>query len=291
MLNRIRTVGEDFSNPEEATLNLVFDGTQRQYVRVGEKWYLLRFISDGTKNELVSHRLKQIDYLRGFMLLHKDAALYLRQNVTDDTTEFQHMIIFHHVSIAFFLSDAFSLIERGSLASALVLFRPAVELMIEIQYLKRHPSAVASYYEKVEKHNRQTQKEGKPIERTRRNLRFEKIQNLIKTLKYGGNPSEFEEALIEQWESLSSGASHITPELLDTAQVRQEWAWDNTFGELDKVTRSAIDQIRNVDESLGHLIEQAEDLRFEERLRNLFSYGTSTSPLDRNEGASLVEAR
>ena len=151
--------------------------------------------------------------------------------------------------------------------------------MIEIQYLKRHPSEVATYYEKVEKHNKQTQKEGKPIER-RSNLRFEKIQSLKKTLKKSGNPSEIENALISQWELLSNVVSHVTPELHTIAQAKPEWAWKNAFGELEQVTGSAIDQVHNVDQALGHLIDQAEELKFEERLRNLFSYGTSTSPLD-----------
>ena len=173
----------------------------------------------------------------------------------------------------------FFLIESGSLASSLTLFRSAVEIMIEIQYLKRYPSEVAIYGEKVDKHNRQMQMEGKFIQR-RGNLRFKTIGQLMKTLRKSGNLSAFEDALIGKWELLSGFVSHVTPELHTIAQARPEWAWASAFGELEQVTSCAIEQVRNVDESLGHLIDQAEELNFEERLRNLFSYGTSTSPLD-----------
>lgn len=279
MLNRIRTVGERFSNQRVRTVNLIQDGTNRQYVRLDDKWYLLTCISDEDKNELVDHWLIQIDYLRDLVECHRDTANYLRQSVSGDTTEFQHIIIAHHGFVAVILADAFSLLQMGSLASSLILLRPAVEIMIEIQYLKRHPSEVVPYYEQVEKHNRQTQKEGKPIER-RRNLRFEKIQNLNKKLEHSGNPSEIEKALIKQWGLLSAVVSHVTPELQDIAQIRQEWAWKNTFGELEQVTCNAIEQVYDVDQALGHLIDQAPELRYRDRLRNLFSYGTSTSPLD-----------
>ena len=280
MVNRTRTVGESFSKPRMRTASLIQDGTNGQYVRIDGKWYLLTFISDGTKNELVDHRLPQIDYLRDLVVSHRDTAIHLRQSVTDDTTEFQHIIIAHHVSIAHFLSDAFYLLQKGSLAGSMVLLRPVVEIMIEIQYLRRYPSEVGDYYCKVEKHNEQTRKEGKPIERTRRNLRFETIQNLIKTLENCGNPSEIEERLINQWKLLSAVASHVTPELLDIAQVRQDWAWENLLGELEKVTWDAIEQMHDADKALGHIIDQAQELKYRERLRNLVSYGTSTSPLD-----------
>ena len=279
MFNRIRTVGESFSNQRERTVNLIQDGTNGQYVRLDDKWYLLTSISDEKKNELVDHRLPQIDYLRGLVECHRDTANHLQPNVTDDTTEFQHIIIFHHVSIAHFLLDAFSLLEMGSLASSLTLLRSAVEIMIEVQYLKRHPSEVATYYEKVEKHNKQMQIEGKPIDR-RKNLRFKTIGQLMKTLRKSGTLSEIEDALIAKWELLSGLVSHVTPELHTIAQARPEWAWKVAFGELEQVTGSAIDQVHNVDQALGHLIDQEEELKFAERLRNLFSYGTSTSPLD-----------
>ena len=279
MLNRRRLLGENFSNPGMVTVSLIYDGTNRQYVCLGDKWYLLRYVSDETKNELVSHRLPQIDYLRGLVECHGDTANHLQQNVTDDTTEFQHIVIFHHVSIAFFLKDAFSLLEMGSLASSLTLLRSAIEIMIEIQYLQRHPSEVATYDEKVEKHNKQTQTEGKPIER-RRNLRFKKIGELMKTLRKSGDLSELEDALIGKWDLLSGLASHVTPELHTIAQAKPEWAWKTAFGELEQVTGNAIDQVRGVDQELGRLIAQEEELKLEERLRNLFSYGTSTSPED-----------
>ena len=108
MLNRIRTVGESFSNQRERTVNLIQDGTNGQYARLDGKWYLLTSISDEKKNELVDHWLPQIDYLRDLVECHRDTANHLQPNVTDDTTEFQHIIIFHHVSIAHFLSDALS---------------------------------------------------------------------------------------------------------------------------------------------------------------------------------------
>ena len=279
MFDRIRTVGEDFSNPKKATVNLIYDGTGRQYVRLGDKWYLLRFVSDETKNELVSHRRLQIDYLRDLTFLHKDTALHLRQGVTDDTTEFQHMVIFSHVSIAIFLSDTFSLLEGGSLAGSLTLLRSAVEMMIEIQYLKRHPSEVATYNDEIEKHNQQMKKEGKPIERSG-TLRSKTGGDLVKALKRSGNLSDFEKALIRTWVLLSGFVAHVTPELHTIAQARSEWVWKHVLEELDQVTKSAIDQIYNVDQALGHIIDQAEELKFKEKLRNLFSYGTSTSPLD-----------
>ena len=260
-------------------MNLIQDGTIGQYVRLGDKWYLLRFISDETKNELVSHWLPQIDKLRGLMLLHRDATFHLCQNVTDDTIEFQHIIISHHVSLAVLLEDTFSLLEGGSLAGSLTLLRSAVEIMIEVQYLKRHPSEVATYYEKVEEHNKQMQIEGKPIER-RGNLRFKTIGQLMKTLRKSGTQSEIEDALIAKWELLSGFVSHVTPELHTIAQARPEWAWKAAFGELEQVTDCAIDQVHYVDQALGLLIDQAEELKFEERRRNLLSYGTSTSPLD-----------
>lgn len=279
MLNRIRTVGEGFSNPGMATVSLIYDGTKRQYVCLGDKWYLLRFISDETKNELVSHWLPQIDYLRDLMLLHREAAFHLRQNATDDTTKFQRLVIFHHVSIAIFLSDAFSILESGSLAGSLILLRSAVEIMIEIQYLRRHPSEVTTYDEKVEKHNKQMQIEGKFIER-RGNLRFKKFNMIMKTLRKSEDLSEIEDALIGKWDLLSGLVAHVTPELHTIAQAKPAWAWKTAFGELEQVTGSAIDQVHYVDQALGHLIDQEEELKFEERLRNLLSYGTSTSPSD-----------
>ena len=279
MFNRIRTVGEDFSNPREATVSLIYDGTEEQYVRIGDNWSLLRNISDETKNELVSHRRPEIDYLRGLVECHRDTSNHLQKNVTDDTTEFQHKVIFHHVSIAHFLSDAFSLLEMGSLAGSLTLLRSAVEIMIEIQYLQRLPSEMATYYEKVEKHNKQTRMEGKPIDR-RRNLRFKKFGELMKTLRKSKDLSELEDALIAKWDLLSGLASHVTPELHTIAQARPEWAWKTALGELEQVTGNAIDQLRGVDQELSRLIYQEEELKFGERLRNLFSYGTSTSPLD-----------
>lgn len=96
-------------------------------MRLGDKWYLFSFISDETKNELVSHRRPQIDYLRGYVECHGDTANYLKQNAPDDTTEFQRLVIFHHVSIENFLKDSISLLESGPLASSLILLRSAVE--------------------------------------------------------------------------------------------------------------------------------------------------------------------
>ena len=280
MLDRIRAVGEKFSNPRMRAVNLIQDGTNGQYVRLDDKWYLLTFISEGTKNELVDHWLPQIDHLRDLVVCHRDTALYLRQSVSGATTEFQHLVIAHHVSIAIFLSDAFCLLQMGSLASSLVLLRPVVEIMIEIQYLKKHPAEVGDYYHKVEKNNIQPREEGKPIERTRRNLRFKPIESLIKTLEYGENPSDTDKKLVDQWKLLSTVASHVTPELLDIAQVRQDWGWKNLFGELEKVALDAIEQVYGVDQALGHLIDQAPELRYGETLHNLLSYGSSTSPLD-----------
>ena len=279
MFDRIRTVGEDFSNPGRATVSLIYDGARKQYVRLGDKWYLLSFISDETKNELVSHRRPQIDYLRGLILLHREAAFHLRQNVTDDTTKFQSLVIFHHVSIAHFLSDAFSLLEMGSLASSLTLLRSAVEIMIEIQYLKRHPSEVETYDEKVEKHSKQMQIEGKSIER-RGNLRFKNFNTIMKTLRKSEDLSEIEDALIGKWDLFSGLVAHVTPELHTIAQAKPAWAWKTAFAELEQVTGCAIDQVHYIDQALGYLIDQEEELKFEERLRNLLSYGTSTSPLD-----------
>lgn len=279
MLNRTRTVGEDFSNPGMATVTFIYDGTNRQYVRFGDKWYHLCFVSDETKNELVSHWRPQIDYLRDLMLLHQEAARHLHQNVTDATTEFQHIVIVHHVTIAAYLADAFSLLEMGSLASTLTLLRLPVETMIEIQYLKRHPAEVATHNEEIEKHTRQMQKEGQPIAR-RGTLRSKTIRDFMKALRKSGNLSDAEKALIRTWELHSGFVAHVTPELHTIALAKPKWAWKNTFEELEQVTSSAIDQLQNVDQALGRLIDQAEELNFEEKLRNLFSYGTSTSPLD-----------
>ena len=280
MFNRVRTIGEDFSNPGMATVRLIYDGTNRQYVRLGDKWYLLRFISDKTKKELVSHRLPQIDYLRGLVECHRDAANYLKQNVTDETIKFQRIIILHHVSILILLKDAFSLLEGGSLAGSLILLRPAVEVMIEIQYFKRNPSEIAAYDAEVEKHNKQTRIERQPIERSG-SIRFKKIGKLMNALRTSEDLSELEDALIIQWELLSGLVSHVTPELHTIALTKPEWAWKMAFEALELVTRCAIDQVHNVDQALGHLIDQEEEeLKVKERLRNLFSYGTSTSPLD-----------
>lgn len=280
MLNRRRVIGENFSNPGMATVRLTYDGTNRQYVRLGDKWYLLRYVSDETKIELVNHRLLQIDYLRGLVGCHGDTANHLQQNVTDETTQFQRIIILHHKSIAHFLSDAFCLLEMGSLASSLTLLRSPVEIMIEIQYLKRHPCEVSTYYEKAEKQNKETQKQGKPIDRSR-NLRFKDFRQLMRALPKRGDRSEIEDALIGKWEFLSEVVSHVTPELHTIAQAKPEWAWKAAFGELEQVTGNAIDQVRGVDQELGRLIAQAEEeLKLEERIRNLFSYGTSTSPED-----------
>lgn len=279
MFNRLRSVGEDFSTLRMATESLIYDGREEQYVRLGGKWYLRSFISDETKNELVSHRHLEIDHSRDLMLLHREAALHLSENVTDDTTQFQRIITLHHMSIAHFLSDAFCLMEMGSLAGSLTLLRSPVEIMIEIQYLKRHPCEVSTYYEKAEKQNEQTQREGKPIDR-RRNLRFKDFRQLIKALRTSEDRSEVEDALIDEWDFLSGLVSHVTPELHSIALARPEWSWKAALEDLERVTHCALYQVHKVDQALGHLIDQEEELNFEERLRIFLSNGTSTSPED-----------
>ncbi len=279
MLDRMKSVGESFSNPRDAVVQLVYDGTNGEYVRLGDKWYFLRFLSDGTKSTIDGWR-PQIDYLSGLVECHKEAALYLRKCVNSDTTEFQHLIVASHVSVAVFLRDALSLIQIGSLASSLILLRPVVEILLELQYLKRFPNEVGSYYSKVHKRNKQTV-EGKTITRPKGSLRFKRIEDIIKSLRYHNknNSNSYEKGLIERWQLLSDAAAHPSPELISISQGRAPWEWKNTFGELEGVTSSAIEQLFEIDKELRSLIDQEQDLR--KKLLNLFSYGTTTSPLDK----------
>ena len=278
MLDRMKSIGKDFSNPRSAVVQLISDGINGEYVRLGDKWYLLRFLSDGTKSKIDGWR-PQIDNLSGLVECHREAALYLRKCVNGDTTEFQHLIVSSHVSVAVFLKDALSLVQIGSLASSLILLRPVVEIMLELQYLKRYPSELVSYYSKVDKRNKQTLG-GKTITRPKGSLRFKRIEDIIKSLRYHNksNPDSYETGLIERWQLLSDAAAHPSPELLSMSQVRRDWDWDNSFGELKGVTSSANEQLFEIDRELRSLIDQEQDLG--KKLMNLFSYGTTTSPLD-----------
>ena len=278
MLDRMKSIGEDFSNPRSAIVHLIYDGKDNEYVRIGADWHFLGYLTDGTKNTIDEWR-PQIDYLSDLVECHRDGAKYLIQRVTSDTTEFQNIVVFSHVSIAVFLKDALSLIQIGSLASSLLLYRPVVEILMEMQYLKRFPNEMESYYSKVEKLNKQTAG-GKTIARPKGSLRFKKIEYIIKSLRIHNknNPNSYEKGLIERWQLLSNAAAHPSPELLSLSQQQREWDWRNILGELEGVTSSAIEQLFKIDKELKSLIDQEQDLN--KKLTNLFSYGTTASPLD-----------
>lgn len=278
MRKRIKSAGENFSNPRSEVVHLLQDGTNGEYVRLGDRWHLLVPLADATKSEIDGWR-PQFDYLQGLIECHKEMALHLRRCVTGETTELQHIIIASHVSASVFLNDAFGLSQQGSLASSQILLRPVVEILLELQYLGKFPDEAGNYYGKVAQRNRRFVG-GETLTGAKGTLRFKSIGDIVESLQYASNSdqSELEQSLIEQWQSLSDVAAHTTPELLEIGQGRQLLAWDNTFGEIERATTGAIEQLFGIDQELCSLIDQEPALR--RTLLNLSLYGTPFSPSD-----------
>ena len=216
----------------------------------------------------------QIEYLNDLVMCHRDAAQYLRSRINSETTEFQHIILDSHGSVAVFLRDSLFLIRNGSLASSSVLLRPVAEILLEMHYLKCFPTEVKSYFGKVNRHYRQNSA-GKTSSRPRETLRFKPIEEIANALTTPRRPSpdQYATGLVDQWKILADAAAHPSAQILSAGKGGREW--DSTLGTLERISFDAIRQLFEIDKELERLIDQRQEFR--RKVLNLSFRGSNIS--------------
>ncbi len=216
----------------------------------------------------------QIEYLNDLVECHREAAQYLRTCINSETTEFQHIILDRHCSAAVFLRDSLFLIRNGSLASSSVLLRPVAEILLEMQYLKRFPNEVSSFFGKVNRHNRLSAA-GTTSSPVRETLRFKPIEEIANALTAQKRPSRdhFAIGLVDQWKILSDAPAHLPVELLNTGGGGRDWEY--TLCALERISFDAIRQLFEIDEELERLIDQQQEYR--QKVFYLSFRGSNTS--------------
>ncbi len=272
------SIGENDAKPESTVSPQAHDGTDTEYLPSGNGWQALRLISAGTKGSIDGWR-PQIDLLTDLLECHNDAALYLRRRVHGKTTLFQHLVVANHLTASIFLKDSLFLVQIGSLASSTVLLRPVVEILLELQYLRRFPAETETYFSKIEDRDTGPSR-GKASARPGGTLRFKPVEEMAKRLGTGKKQASdsFDRRLIDQWQLLSDTSPSPSPELLGATPGGQQVEWRNTLAALEHVAFDAARQLFEIDEDFARLFEQEQDLH--KRVLNLSFSGAAVPSLD-----------
>lgn len=231
------------------------------YVRRGGGWRHLTPLSAGAKARIDEWR-PQIEHLHGLAACHRDAVRYLRSCVNVETTEFQLLIMAGHGSVALFLRDALCLIKVGSVTSATLLLRPAVERMIDLQYLKRFPRETSAYFSKVSLRNSRTDARSSTSP-PKGSLRFKSIEEVVSALRVPAarDAGNTERELLTSWNALSDAALHWSSDLAGGGFESPPWEWKNALAQLRQVALTAIGQLFAIDEGLESHIDRERELR------------------------------
>lgn len=271
------SISESNTEPEAKVQPPTQDGTDTAYLPSGNSWQALRSISAGTKRSVDGWR-PQIDHLTDLLECHSDAALFLRRRVHGKTTLFQHLVVANHLSASIFLKDSLYLVQIGSLASSTVLLRPVVEILLELQYLRRFPSEAETYFGRIEK-RKKSPRGGKAAGSPLGTLRFKSVEEMIKSLRSrkGHVPDSFDDRLIDQWRLLTDTAPNPSPELLGASQGGQQVEWRETLGVLEQVAFDAARQLFEIDEDFARLFDQEQVLH--RRVLNLSFSGAGVTSL------------
>lgn len=271
------SVGENDAKPQSRVQPSNSDSTDTEYTPSGNSWQALRLISAGTKRSIDGWR-PQIIHLTDLLECHNDAALFLRKRVHGKTTLFQHLVVANHLSASVFLKDSLHLVQIGSLASSTVLLRPVVEILLELQYLRRFPNEAETYFDRIEKRTKRPSG-GKAAGSPPGTLRFKPVEEMIKPLRSRKShvPDSFDDRLIDQWQLLTDTAANPSPELLGVSQGRQQAEWRETLGVLEQVAFDAAKQLFEIDEDFARLFDQEQVLH--RRVLNLSFSGAGVTSL------------
>ena len=228
--------------------------------RDGNADYLLSWVWGRTRWAVESY-WPWLTVLRQAVEWHYGALSTVQSRGRRDATPFQEIVIENHRDIAVSLYSAQVLIGCGSLADVLTVLRPAVEFMLDVQYLKRWPRHVSSYQDKALEYDRRLEEVGRVWQPRdpRLQLRFRSIGTIIKNLVEQDDYSPSEEWLVYQWNLFSNVAEHASPDRKHL-NARSSEAWKNAILQFHNTVQLACHQLRTIDEDLADIIERDESL-------------------------------
>ena len=217
--------------------------------------YLLSWVWGRTRR-IVESLAPRLGLLRRAVQWHDEALSAIRPNEGIRLSEFERIVIENHRDVAHGLYSAQILIRCGSLADTLTLLRPAVENMLDLQYLKRWPESMHSYYEKIDEFGEKLAKDPNPSQSRdpRLVLRFMGIGPVRHRIEEQPDCSASEHAMIDQWYLLSNVAEHASPDRKALNRgTRQDW--DNALGQFHNTLMLACEQLFTIDDGLHGKIE------------------------------------
>ena len=222
--------------------------------------YLLSWVWGRTRFTVESLAPRLV-IMRRAVQWHDGALSAIRPRGEIGFNEFHKIVIENHRDMAQGLYSGLILIRCGSLADALTLLRPAVENMLDLQYLKRWPESVGSYYAKVDEFDEQLAKDPNPSRSRDPHLvlRFMGIGLVRDRINEQPDCSASEHAMIDQWYLLSNVAEHASPdrEALNRG-MRQDW--DNALGQFHTTLMLACGQLFTIDDDFVEIISSNEIL-------------------------------
>ena len=213
---------------------------------------------------------------------HLDAVTQILLSPSGNTGDFQQIVFTNHLDIAHGLSSAHVLVSCGFLADALTVLRPAVEHMIDIQYLKRWPREVAQYHSTfVEAYERSKEEDYIPEFRDfARPWRFKNISTVINHLSKQTDCSELEKVLAAQWKWLSNVAEHSSP-MRKWINGKRDNEWGHVIEQIGYVASLACEQIYTSEVGLKATIDN--DTALANGYKTLISSGVVRRPEEQDE--------
>jgi hypothetical protein len=226
--------------------------------------YLQVWVPDFVKSDLELHN-DEVSQIGHLVLWHREAAYTLRHEFSrvdlGDIAQ-SHLIVFNsHFDIAQSLSSASILLNCGLLADALTVLRPAVEHMIDLQYIRRYPDEAPHYDGKALAFLRRLlDEQAEPrMEDFARPFRFKNITTVVNHIDKSPDVSEMEKVMITQWRWLSNVAAHSSSMRVFMTR-REATDWDHAVHHIGYTASLACEQIYNLDPDIRAIIDDSSGL-------------------------------
>ena len=238
------------------------------------------WVPDFIKSDAES-RADETREIRRLVQWHRDAWYSLRAEFSRaDVSRIDpiHLITFNsHIDIAQSLTSAHILLKCGLLADALTVLRPAIEHMIDLQYLHRWPDEVSHYDTNAVEFllrimngdtDPQWQDFAKPF-------RFKNITTVVNHISKQKDISEAEKAMIAQWQWLSNVAEHSSSmRVMLSRKLTTDWS--HAIEHIGYAASLACEQIHTLNPDIGAVIDDTPGLP--ERYAGMVTSGIIREP-------------